>query len=172
MDYSILEKNICDMLQEMQLKLGYCREAVRLYYPLTSLNSFFKSDFNIEAMEKELKKFSDYIRDRMGNIEISHKDERFCIMLSATAAEYVHDNYPDNPFLKELISAISTHCQDIKIIIGIFEKYSSRVCIEQMSEDDFDYRIYFPEDKYVYYFKDEGCHISYHRFTRLDDPFA
>ena len=39
--YAKLEKNLVDIIEEQQIKLGYCREDVRLYYPLSSLNHFF-----------------------------------------------------------------------------------------------------------------------------------
>ena len=41
MNYEKLEKNIVDVIKEQQAKLGYMREKVRLYYPLSSLNHFF-----------------------------------------------------------------------------------------------------------------------------------
>jgi len=40
-----------------------------------------------------------------------------------------------------------------------------------MHSDEFDYMICFendPEDTYRYCFKDEGCHIIYHRFLPED----
>ena len=44
--YAKLEKNLIDILKEQQMKLGYCDEEVRLYYPLSSLNHFFGTDKN------------------------------------------------------------------------------------------------------------------------------
>lgn len=38
--YAKLEKNLIDIIREQQMKLGYCSEDVRLYYPLSSLNHF------------------------------------------------------------------------------------------------------------------------------------
>ena len=32
--YAKLEKNLIDIIREQQMKLGYCDEEVRLYYPL------------------------------------------------------------------------------------------------------------------------------------------
>ena len=40
MDYSRLEKGIMDFIQEEQVKLGYRKEKIRLYYPLSSLKHF------------------------------------------------------------------------------------------------------------------------------------
>ena len=40
-DFTRLEKNIIEVIQEEQIKLGYRSELIRLYYPITSLNRFF-----------------------------------------------------------------------------------------------------------------------------------
>ena len=37
MDFARLEKNIIDVIKEEQAKLGYRKESIRLYYPLSSL---------------------------------------------------------------------------------------------------------------------------------------
>ena len=44
MGYSKLEKNLIDLMKEEQAKLGYRKEAVRLYYPLSSLNHLFDAE--------------------------------------------------------------------------------------------------------------------------------
>ena len=49
-DFTRLEKNIIEVIQEEQIKLGYRSELIRLYYPITSLNRFFHTD----AAEKEM----------------------------------------------------------------------------------------------------------------------
>ena len=43
-DFTRLEKNIIEVIQEEQIKLGYRSELIRLYYPITSLNRFFHTD--------------------------------------------------------------------------------------------------------------------------------
>ena len=44
-DFTRLEKNIIEVIQEEQIKLGYRSELIRLYYPITSLNRFFHTQF-------------------------------------------------------------------------------------------------------------------------------
>ena len=41
MGFERLYKNLIDIIKEEQAKLGFRREAIRLYYPLSSLNHFF-----------------------------------------------------------------------------------------------------------------------------------
>lgn len=171
MDYEALEKNICETLNEEQLKLGYCSEAVRLYYPLQTLNNYAPIKLTVQEMSESLERFSDYVRDRLGEVCISNKDERFCLALPPKASDYVHDNYPSKGFLKDLIDVIASHCSDIGIIKDVFFRYSEGIHCEEIFEGEFDYVIYFEDgcvDDYIYCFKNEGCHISYHRFSRRD----
>ena len=58
MDYSRLEKGIMDFIQEEQVKLGYRKEKIRLYYPLSSLKHFLGEEVSgksTEELEKEFK---------------------------------------------------------------------------------------------------------------------
>ena len=41
MGYERLEKSLTDTIKEEQAKLGIRKEAIRLYYPLSSLNHFY-----------------------------------------------------------------------------------------------------------------------------------
>ena len=43
--YQKLMDNLCDIVAEEQAKLGYMKEPIRLYYPLSSLNHFFGGMF-------------------------------------------------------------------------------------------------------------------------------
>mgnify|MGYP004515688731 FL=1 len=54
LDYSNLERSLIDVIKEEQAKLGYYREDIRLYYPLSSLNHFFGMDVNADKMQKIL----------------------------------------------------------------------------------------------------------------------
>ena len=44
MYFDRLEKNLIDIIKEEQAKLGFRKEAIRLYYPLSSLNHFFEAE--------------------------------------------------------------------------------------------------------------------------------
>ncbi len=54
LDYSNLERSLIDVIKEEQAKLGYYREDIRLYYPLSSLNHFLETDVNADKMQKIL----------------------------------------------------------------------------------------------------------------------
>ena len=52
----------------------------------------------------------------------------------------------------------------------LFLETGEKIHFEKIETEDFDYLIYFEsgEDSYYYCFKDEGCHIIYHRFMPED----
>ncbi len=57
--------------------------------------------------------------------------------------------------------------EDIEVL---FRSHSDKIVAEPMDNGEFDRMIRFEEgeDKYCYCFKDEGCHIIYHRFLPED----
>lgn len=57
MDYSRLEKGIMDFIQEEQVKLGYRKEKIRLYYPLSSLKHFLGEEVSGKSTEELEKNF-------------------------------------------------------------------------------------------------------------------
>lgn len=174
MKFDRLEKNIIDVLKEYQVKLGYQREKVRLYYPLGSLNHFFGTEENVVGMIELLKEFCEYTKDRLGQVDISNVKERFCFMIPEDGVTYVHKNMKEDEFIKDLVELVQMHGCTIDTIKNLFMKYAgdeSKVYFEKMDSDEFDYLIYFRENEeepYYYCFKDEGCHIIYHRYLPED----
>ena len=76
-----LEKNLRDLILEEQVKLGYRKELLRLYYPLSSLNHLLEVDCTEEEMLERMKEFSEATRAHFGGITASSKQERFCIQI-------------------------------------------------------------------------------------------
>lgn len=170
-DFNSLENNIIDILTEEQIKLGYRSETIRLYYPMESLTSLLGIDMPLDELCNALEHFSFYVKDRLGKVEYSHNDKRFCIMIPEKGVAYVHEKAEDKPFLKEFIKKISEHDCGIESILQVFHKYSDRVHFEKTSNGEFDYLIYFEDgnpDSYRYCIKFEECHAIYHRFTVSD----
>ena len=58
MDIKKLQDSLIDVIAEEQAKLGYMKEPIRLYYPLSSLHHFFESEGDAEAMQESLGGFS------------------------------------------------------------------------------------------------------------------
>jgi 2-hydroxy-3-keto-5-methylthiopentenyl-1-phosphate phosphatase len=108
-DYKALENNIIDVIKEEQIKLGYKSETIRLYYPMESVNHLLKTELSAEGLLRELKSFRDYVKERLGDIEYSNKETRFCIVIPPKGVTYVHEEAEDRHFLKEFIEKISEH---------------------------------------------------------------
>lgn len=171
MNYAALEKNLIDVLGEEQLKLGFCRESVRLYYPLTSLKHLLGTDCDAEEMVVWLEEFADYVRERLGRIEITHKGERFCFRIPEEGAVYVHKTMKPNEFIEQLIHLVGGHGCTMEQIQVLFENQKKPFHAEPVTNGEFDYLYYFQkneEDPYYYCFKDEGCHVVYHRYLPED----
>ena len=67
-----LEQHILDTVKEWQIKIGYRKEAMNLYYPEESLKDML--GLSEEATEQELKGalelFKEEAQERLGNVQI------------------------------------------------------------------------------------------------------
>ena len=170
MGYERLEKSLIDLVKEEQAKLGYRKEMIRLYYPLSSLNHFMETNADSEEMQELLADFPKAAEDIFGEVGITHAKDRFCFALSEKASKYVHENMKPNEFIKELVELVAKHGYTMEDIEVLFRSHSDKIVAEPMDNGEFDRMIRFEEgeDKYYYCFKDEGCHIIYHRFLPED----
>ena len=170
MGYARLEKSLIDLVKEEQAKLGYRKEMIRLCYPLSSLNHFMETNADSEEMQELLADFPKAAEDIFGEVGITHAKDRFCFALSEKASEYVHENMKPNEFIKELVELVAKHGCTMEDIEVLFRSHSDKIVAEPMDNGEFDRMIRFEEgeDKYYYCFKDEGCHIIYHRFLPED----
>ena len=160
-EYQKLEQNLIDLIKEEQMKLGYQKETIRLYYPADSLLRLLGKELSIEKLQQELEWFGGHT-EHLGNVTVSHKKDRFCLCVPPEGAVYVHEQVPDNPFLKEWITAVSVHGCTLEKLLEICEK---------IKEGEFDVLIYFADQKpdaYYYCVKFEGSHVIYHRFMKED----
>ena len=105
--YQKLMDNLCDIVAEEQAKLGYMKEPIRLYYPLSSLNHFLEETFPLMRCRKNFSKFKSFAYDKFGEVEITHKGGRFCFFLSERATEYVHENGGQNQFIFDLVALLA-----------------------------------------------------------------
>jgi len=175
MNYTMLEKVICDTIKEEQIKLGYEKETIRLYYPMSSLAHILEEEVtDTTRMDELLEGFIPTTEDKLGKLQITHAGERYCIVIPPVGALYVHDVYEDNPFLKALIDQVRKHDCTLEQILEVFYAYSDHVLCEKSEMEEFDYVIYFMDDKledYRYCIKFEHGHTMYHRFSKKDFDF-
>ena len=126
MGYERLEKSLIDLVKEEQAKLGYRKEMIRLYYPLSSLNHFMETNADSEEMQELLADFPKAAEDIFGEVGITHAKDRFCFALSEKASEYVHENMKPNEFIKELVELVAKHGCTMEDIEVLFRSHSDR----------------------------------------------
>ncbi len=172
MNYNMLEKVICDTIKEEQIKLGYEKETIRLYYPMRSLAHILEENITeSQRMDEALRAFAELIKEKLGKLEISHNGDRYCILIPPSGAAYVKEAYEDNPFLSAFIDVVRKHDCTLEQVIEVFYAFSDQVECIKSDSDEFDYIIYFKdnnEDDYRYCIKFDYGHTSYHRFLKRD----
>lgn len=171
MTFEKLEKNLMDVVLEEQAKLGFRREKIRLYYPLSTLNHLLGTQDTAEQMEVTLAGQPESMTIKLGKLAVSRKGDRFCLCIPEEGSAYVHEHFAEKGFIYELICLIGQHDCKMEDIRQLFLRYSENIYVEEMQGEDFDVMIRFPEemgDTYCYCFRDEGCHVIYHRFLPED----
>lgn len=123
-----------------------------------------------KSTEELEKAFYEAAGIRLGRVEISRNKDRFCFVVPEEGAEYVREHMEENAFIKKLVTLLQSHSCTIEAIYRLFLETGEKIHFEEIETEDFDYLIYFEsgEDSYYYCFKDEGCHIIYHRFMPED----
>lgn len=172
-DLNRLEKNIVDQIKEVQIKLGYVKETVRLYYPLTSLNTMLGTSYiNLENARNDIEICLKKRPLNIGEVDVSVHEGRIEFVVPPDGTEYIHNNIADPDFLKDLVILFGKHHCTKQEILDLFANYSEEYVCEQMPEGaDFDYVLYFKDkniDEYYYCVKEEMGHTIYHRFTKED----
>ena len=182
MGFKRLEKNLIDIIKEEQAKLGFRKEEIRLYYPLISLNHFFEADDDVDEMQTRLEQFPEQMlhrlqhlpetwQEKLGDVGVTAKKERFCFYIPEQGSVYVHEHMAENEFIKKLVELMMNHGIKKEDILAIFQKEAKDIRVGDMHNGEFDFWVRFPEeneDEYYYCFKDEGCHMIYHRFLPED----
>ena len=169
-------ENIVEQIKEAQLKLGYVKEVIRLYYQAESLCDLLELPYQdgkelLLVLEKE----TDFLDTELGKIGFSlcHDQNRIEVRISPDGTEYVHKYVQAPPFLAGLIQLFQEHHKlSIEEICAYFERFSEHYICEKMQPGtDFDYVMYFEDqkpDSWYYCIRTEMDHTIYHRFTKSD----
>lgn len=168
--------NMIDQIKEAQMKLGYVRETVRLYYPLSSLYAIMGHHAQGQQLLRALEEaFAQGCV--LGQLSFALHGDRMEISIPPQGVEYVHFHVEEPAFLAALIALFESnrHCS-LGDIRAVFERFSHDYVCEQLAEEaaeymGFDYVLYFEDtsiDAYYYCVKEEMGHTVYHRFARED----
>ena len=169
MGHKQLENNLIDLIIEEQAKLGYRKETIRLYYPLQSLRHFYGCSDSADEMQERLGSFPQEAAAQLGAVEITHVKDRFCFKISEEGVEYVHTHRSENEFIRQLVDLLTGHAS-LDDVRQLFRAQPYASTATELDNGEFDLLIRFTEgdDPYYYCFKDEGCHVIYHRFLPED----
>lgn len=174
MNASRLMRNIIEQIKEAQMKLGFIRESIRLYYPAGSLCRLLQVECrDTRELCKMLEHEKYFGNTELGIIRFAVTGDRIEVCVSHQGADYVHEHVPDPPFLAGLIRLFQdSHALSIEEICRYFaESNDSYVCERMEPGQDFDYVLYFPDgqpDAWFYCIRMELGHTIYHRFTKDD----
>ena len=172
MNCAKLERNVIEVMQEQQVKLGFDGNAVYLFYPLSSLGLLLDVDADEETLTAALDGFCAHVRGRLGNVEFSIRDGRVSLSIPPEGCEYVKRGLKEDSFIVRLIRMVAGHHAHMEDVIALFKEYSAHVHAEKMPDgEEFDYLVYFPDgepDSFYYCLKEDMGHVTYHRFTKAD----
>ena len=168
--FQALKDNLEDMVLEEQAKLGYRRETIRLYYPLSSLRHLLKNDLDAEEMDALLEHFADEQEPDCGPIGFSRRGDRFCIILPERFSELVHEKSDPKAFIVQLAALLGQHGVTMEQVEMLFAAQKADYERKPVKDGEFDelFRFTRGTDRYFYCFKKEGPHMTYHRFLPED----
>lgn len=174
MDTDRLINNIIEQIKEAQLKLGFAKESIRLYYPAGSLGQLLQ----VECQDAEklcgiLKNEKNFRDTELGTLHFAVSGGRIEVCVSSQGADYVHEYVPEPPFLAGFIRLFQDrHALSVEEICRYFAGFNrGYVCKKMEPGQDFDYVFYFPDgepDAWFYCIRMEMGHTIYHRFTKED----
>ena len=139
MGYERLEKSLTDTIKEEQAKLGFRKEAIRLYYPLSSLNHFFDVQEGEEQMLHRLQHLPETWQEKLGDVGVTAKKERFCFYIPEQGSVYVHEHEKPDEFIRELVELVGRHGCTMQEIRELFCKHSSHVECQKIENGEFDW---------------------------------
>ena len=172
MQVAALERMLINSIKEVQMKLGYEKEAIRFYYPEKALLRILQAGDLDDDIKKALKEFKAYVKDRLGEIKITKSQERFCFLIPPEGVQYVSEQEEENGFLREFIETIEKPGVQLEDIKNVFSRYSDgRYICERCDGEECDYILYFEDsdkDSYRYFIKFHEDHGTYHRFLSED----
>lgn len=168
-----LIKNILDQVKEAQLKLGFARETVRLYYPVSSLNQLLQTEAETAEEMADLLRDAELFRELPGEAAFRTHAGRLEISVPPETVCYVHEQVEEPAFLKAMIQLFAeNHAASRERLQELFGSFSRNYVLKEMPDgSDFDYVMYFLDkdpDEYYYCVKEEMGHTIYHRFMEED----
>lgn len=126
LDYSNLERSLIDVIKEEQAKLGYYREDIRLYYPLSSLNHFLGTDVNADKMQKILEGTGENVDETRNIVEGKEAG-------SATTEPIVGDKEAGSATTEPIVAGMNARLSDKLGMVEVSHR-GDRFCFHILPE--------------------------------------
>ena len=126
LDYSNLERSLIDVIKEEQAKLGYYREDIRLYYPLSSLNHFLGTDVNADKMQKILEGTGENVDETRNIVEGKEAG-------SATTQPIVGDKEAGSATAEPIVAGMNARLSDKLGMVEVSHR-GDRFCFHILPE--------------------------------------
>lgn len=126
LDYSNLERSLIDVIKEEQAKLGYYREDIRLYYPLSSLNHFLGTDVNADKMQKILEGTGENVDETRNIVEVKEAG-------SATTEPIVGDKEAGSATAEPIVAGMNARLSDKLGMVEVSHR-GDRFCFHILPE--------------------------------------
>ena len=126
LDYSNLERSLIDVIKEEQAKLGYYREDIRLYYPLSSLNHFWGTDVNADKMQKILEGTGENVDETRNIVEGKEAG-------SATTEPIVGDKEAGSATAEPIVAGMNARLSDKLGMVEVSHR-GDRFCFHILPE--------------------------------------
>ncbi len=161
-----------DTIHEGQVKIGYEKSSIQIYYNLASLEALLGVYIpSAKEMDVLMKVFEKQVLSTLGPVAITRQEDRYCFFVPEEGTKYIFDTYGDNTFLKDLIDTTQKKDCTIEDILTVFKKQSPDVVCQKTPDAEFDYVLYYKDksiDEFIYCFNIGEMGAYYHRFTEAD----
>lgn len=166
-----LEKNLCDSIFEMMLKLDEIHNSsICIYYTYDLAAYLINTD--IDNLFNELAKFKEFAGNSLGRINIeTGSDSRIGIRVFSDGIDKIMQSNPRRFFLRKLIEAIRYRDCGIDKIKEIFAEETDDFTCKEINDSEFQYVVYFNDeniDEYKYCFTFDAMGSYYHRLIDYD----
>ena len=125
-NYDNLQRSLIDVIKEEQAKLGYYREDIRLYYPLSSLNHFLGTDVNADKMQKILEGTGENVDETRNIVEGKETG-------SATAEPIVGDKEAGSATAEPIVAGMNARLSDKLGMVEVSHR-GDRFCFHILPE--------------------------------------
>lgn len=169
--YEKMVRNVIEVMEEQQAKLGFDGNAVYLFYPLYSAARLLGVYPEDAAILDALEGFCARVQDKLGKVEYELREGRITLKIPPEGGAYVAGQLDEGKFIVQLIKKVAGHHASAQDVISLFYAYSDQVHVQRMENGEFDYLVYFTQgepDAFYYCLKEEMGHVSYHRFLKAD----